>query len=79
MPIARNIKFGNQTAISGDIAPLTENEVDKVEKRMYNALSARPIPKLIPIPPLTLRDESDTPIRVMIKAANGIADRKSVV
>ena len=60
------MKFGNQTATKGDIIPETENVVEKVEKRMYNALSATPIPRCKPIPPRTFRDESVTPIKVII-------------
>ena len=71
----RNKKFGNHTAMNGDKAPLTENEVDKVENKMYIELNARPIPKCKPMPPLTFLDASDTPINVMMKAAKGIENR----
>lgn len=72
-PIPMKIILGSHTAIIGDIAPLTENEVDKVEKSIYSALSAIPTPKLMPMPPLTLRDDNETPINVIIKAASGMA------
>ena len=75
MPIVKNNKLGIHTAQKGDMAPFTEKEVDKVEKTMYVALNASPIPKCKPTPPLTLREASETPINVMIKAANGIANR----
>lgn len=68
----RNMMLGNQTARKGDMTPLTEKEDDMVENRMYKALSANPIPKCKPIPPFTFLEESETPIKVMIKAASGM-------
>lgn len=71
----RNTKLGNHTAIKGLRIPLTENVVDIVENSIYNELSASPIPKCNPMPPLTLRDDNETPIKVIIKAAKGIEKR----
>ena len=75
MPIRKKTKFGNQTAAKADIVPLTENEVDMVVNKTYNELKANPTPKCSPIPPRTFLEDSDTPINVIIKAANGIAYR----
>lgn len=71
MPTTRKIMLGNHTAAAADMLPLTEKDVDMVENKMYKALNAIPIPKFSPMPPRTLRDDSDTPIKVMINAANG--------
>ncbi|MPN58085.1 hypothetical protein SDC9_205786 [bioreactor metagenome] len=71
----RNRKLGNQTARKGVMAPLTENDVDKVENMMYKELKAKPIPKCKPIPPLTFLEARETPINVIINAANGMEYR----
>jgi hypothetical protein len=73
MPMSKNTILGSHTAMKGESVPLTEKVVDSVENKIYIELSANPIPKLSPIPPRTFRDESETPIKVMIKAANGMA------
>ena len=39
------IKFGSHTAINGLMDPFTVNDVDKVEKIIYNELSASPMPR----------------------------------
>jgi len=44
-PMPRKTIFGNQTAAKGVILPFTENDVEKVENRIYNELKAKPIPK----------------------------------
>ena len=44
-------------------------------KRMYEKLSARPIPNDSPMPPFAFRDESETPMTVRMNAANDIAIR----
>ncbi len=75
MPIIKNTKLGNQTATKGDRIPLTEKVVVMVENNIYKELKASPTPKCKPIPPRTLREESDTPISVIIKAASGIENR----
>ena len=74
-PIAKNTKFGNHTDKNGDMLPLTENEVLMVCAKIYTALNAKPAPKCKPVPPRTLRDDSETPIKVIINAANGEAKR----
>jgi hypothetical protein len=74
-PTARKSRFGSHTARSGDMAPLTENDVEKVEKTIYKELRANPIPRCKPIPPLTFLDERETPMSVMINAASGEANR----
>ena len=71
----KNTTLGSHTATNADISPFTENVVENVENKIYNELRASPIPKCKPMPPRTLRDESETPINVMIKAANGIENR----
>ena len=43
--MSRNTTFGNHTAVNADIKPPTANDVDMVEKRINNALSASPIPR----------------------------------
>ena len=75
MAIIENTILGNQAANRAEALPLIENELLKVEKSTYDALKASPIPKLTPVPPLTLREDSDTPIRVKINAAKGIENR----
>lgn len=45
MPITKKTTLGNQTAVKADILPLTENDVDIVENKIYKALKAKPIPK----------------------------------
>ena len=67
--------FGIQTAMTGGVLPLTANVDDMVWKRIYEKLKAKPIPRYSPIPPFTLREESDTPIIVRIKAAKDMAIR----
>ena len=67
--------FGNQTAVIEDIEPFTAKVVDMVINKMYIELSASPTPRCKPIPPRTFREESETPIKVIIKAASGIEYR----
>ena len=71
----KNTKLGNQTATNGLSIPLTEKVVDMVENKIYNELSASPIPKCNPIPPLTFREDNETPIKVIINAAKGMEKR----
>lgn len=70
-----NKKFGNHTAVNVLIAPLTANVVLTVLKRMNKALSAMPMPMCKPVPPRTLREESERPMMVRIKTDNGIENR----
>lgn len=74
-PVIKNSIFGNQTANSGFILPFMANVLDSVENNINKALKASPIPILIPIPPLILREASDTPINVKIREAKGIEKR----
>ena len=74
-PVIKNSIFGNQTANSGFILPFMANVLDSVENNINKALKAMPIPILIPIPPLILREASDTPINVKIREAKGIEKR----
>ena len=69
------MKLGIHTAKKGLMEPFTVNEVDNVEKMMYKELNAIPIPKCKPMPPRTFREDRDTPINVMMKAASGSAKR----
>ena len=63
--------FGSHTAKRGDISPLVAKVDDIVENIMYVKLNINPIPMF------TLRDDSDIPIDVNIKAANIDAIRPS--
>ena len=71
----RNIIFGSQTAAKTGILPFMANMLDMVVNNIYNALRAIPIPICSPIPPRIFFDDSDTPISIRIKAANGLANR----
>ena len=44
-------------------------------KITYNPLNARPIPRFIPMPPLTFREESETPINVITKTDMAVEKR----
>ena len=48
---------------------------EAIVNNIYNALRAIPIPICSPIPPRIFFDDSDTPISIRIKAANGLANR----
>lgn len=61
--------LGIHMAMNGDVAPLTAKVDVIVEKKMYEKLSKSPRPMFIPMPPLVLRDDSDMPIAVRMKAA----------
>ena len=73
--MAVNIIFGIQIASSEGIEPLMAKVDEIVENNTYMALKAIPTPRCNPVPPRTLRYASDTPMRVSISAANGIAKR----
>ena len=75
IPIAKKMKLGSHTLMNGDMTPFTENVVDTVEKRIYNALSVSPKPKFLPIPPRTFLELMVTPRSVMINAPIGLAQR----
>lgn len=68
--------FGIHTAMAGERFPLMAKVDDMVWNRMYEKLNANPIPKCRPMPPFTLRDDSDSPIAVRINAANEVAMRR---
>ena len=74
-PVIKNSIFGNQTANNGFILPFMANVLDSVENNINKALKAMPIPMLTPIPPLTFREASDTPINVKIIEASGMENR----
>jgi hypothetical protein len=63
--------LGIHIASAGFRSPLRENCEENCMKRIYEKVSISPRPICIPIPPLILRDESDTPISVRMKKANG--------
>ena len=67
--------FGIHTAMIGGMFPLTANVDDNFWNKIYEKLSASPIPKYNPMPPLTFRYESETPMAVRINAANDMAIR----
>lgn len=71
----KNSILGNQTANNGFILPFIANVLESVENRIKRALNARPIPILIPIPPRTFLDDSDTPINIKISEAKGVEKR----
>jgi len=71
MAINANRIFSIQTAKPGVSEPPTANMVENRIKRMYEKLQAKPTPICNPMPPLTFRDERDTPIRVNINVEKG--------
>lgn len=73
--MAPKIMFGNHTAIAVLITPETANVVLTVLNRMKMALSAMPMPTCKPVPPRTLRDESDKPIIVRMNTLIGMENR----
>ena len=75
-PIAAKIRLGIQTAIKGATEPFVANVVEICRNKMYAKLSMIPIPNCIPIPPLTLRLESATPMSVRINVETGTAIRR---
>ena len=72
----RNTILGIHTATTGGVFPFTAKVEDTVWKTMYPKLSAIPIPKFNPIPPLTFFAERATPMSVNINAANEVAVAK---
>ena len=63
--------LGSQTASQGGSDPLLANSSKKRLKRMYEKQSPVPIPMWRPVPPRTLREESETPISVRMKVESG--------
>ena len=67
--------FGIHAASIGGVFACMAKVDDTVCNMMYVKLSARPMPRYIPIPPFLLRDDSDKPIVVRMKEANDDAMR----
>lgn len=67
--------FGIHTATTGGTFPLTAKVEVIVWKRIYEKLSASPIPKCSPIPPLVFLDDRDKPITVRMNDAKDMAIR----
>ena len=63
--------FGSHTASPGGSEPLFANSSKKRLKRMYEKQSPVPIPICRPVPPRTLREESETPISVRMNVESG--------
>ena len=63
--------LGNQAAKAIGICSAKADEIPW--NRMYEKLSASPIPNDNPIPPFAFLEDSDTPIIVKMNAANDIA------
>ena len=53
------------------MALFTANVVDMVVKITNNELNPRPMPRLRPIPPRIFREDSETPIKVIISTEIG--------
>ena len=67
--------FGIQAASAAGAPTFIANVAEIVCSIMYVKLSARPMPRYMPIPPFRLREESETPIVVRIKEAKEDAIR----
>ena len=65
--------LGIQAATIGLTYPLMAKVDVMVINKMYEKLSAKPIPMFKPIPPFTFLDESDAPMAVRMKAAMMVA------
>ena len=72
--MAYNI-LGTQSAIPGGRKSVWTNISLNFRNRIYEKLSAIPMPMFQPIPPRLFFEESDTPIIVRMKAENGRAKR----
>ena len=68
--------LGIHMASMGPRFPLRENWDANCMNRIYEKLRASPIPIFMPIPPLTFRDDSETPISVRMKAEKTLAIRE---
>ena len=60
-----------QTAIQGGSVPLLANSSKKRMKRIYEKQRAMPMPMWSPVPPRTLREESETPMSVRMNVPTG--------
>ena len=67
--------FGIHAASIGGVFACMAKVDDTVCNMMYVKLSARPMPRYMPMPPLRLRDDYDTPIVVSMNDANDDAMR----
>ena len=67
--------FGIHAASIGGVFALMANVADTVCSMIYMKLSAKPMPRYIPIPPLRFFEESDRPMIVRMKEANDVAIR----
>ena len=65
------MRLGVQTASPAGMVPLLANSSKKRLKRMYEKQRPVPMPMWRPVPPRTLREESETPISVRMKVASG--------
>ena len=74
IPIVAKMIFGSQPAKNGEITPEMAKTLKNSRKRMYAKVIVIPIPRLIPMPPLVLRLDSDAPIIVRMIMAAGDAN-----
>ena len=70
-PITEKMIVGMLTPNIGGNVPPIDIFVDTCMKRIYAKLNKSPIPRCIPIPPLTFLDETDNPINVKTKVLKG--------
>src|SRR5205814_2146470 len=70
------ITFGSQAAIKGGKSPLVEKTVDKRSQRIKTTAMMMPMARCKPLPPLILRLETTTPIKVNNNTVNGVAVRR---
>lgn len=68
--------LGIHAAMRGLMPPFTAKVELTVINRIYAMLSTNPMPMFSPIPPFTLRAESEAPMMVRIKAENTDAMRE---
>ena len=69
------IMFGIHAANIGGVLALMANVDEIVCNNIYPTLSAKPIPKYIPIPPFLFLEDNESPIIVSIKDENDMAMR----
>lgn len=67
--------FGIHAASMGWAPEFMANVELMVCNMMYVKLSARPIPRYIPMPPFRFRDDNEKPMVVSMKLANDMAMR----
>lgn len=71
MPTIPNMILGISTAKRGGSPPFKANMVENCMNMMYAKLKKIPIPNGSPMPPRTLRDDRETPIRVRTNVEKG--------